>query len=403
MTIRAGISIPRLQRWDAHVQQTYLDSGLLPNAQTLVYRRGELAYQSVLGFADIGARTPLREDHLFRIYSMTKPLTSLACLMLVEEGRLSLKDPVSAFIPAWTGLGVHAGDAPPTAPHRPVQVVDLLRHTAGLSYHIQQGTATDALYRQRKLGFGTTLADFVAGIAELPLEYSPGEAWLYSAATDVLGYVVQQVAGVPFEQFLKERILTPLDMHDTDLQVPPEKAERLTTCYALTPQGQKVFDPAQGSRFLNPPLFVSGGGGLVGTAADYLRFCRCLLRGGELDGARLIGPKTLHLMVQNHLPGGADIASLSRSVIGGGDAAGVGFGLGFAVTIDPARTLLPGSRGDFFWGGAAGSYFWVDPAEDLAVVFMTQTLNSPEQARHTLRTMVYAALEDSATDWPTRA
>jgi len=221
------------------VQQTYLDSGLLPNAQTLVYRRGELAYQSVLGFADMGARTPLREDHLFRIYSMTKPLTSLACLMLVEEGRLSLKDPVSAFIPAWAELNVHAGDAPPTAPTRPMQVVDLLRHTAGLSYHIQQGTATDALYRERRLGFGTTLADFVAGIAELPLEYSPGEAWLYSAATDVLGYVVQQVAGVPFEQFLKERILTPLDMHDTDFQVPPEKAERLTTCYALTPQARK--------------------------------------------------------------------------------------------------------------------------------------------------------------------
>lgn len=405
MTIKAGINLERLQRWERHVKETYVDAGILPNAQTLVYRQGELVHQSVIGWADVERQIPVREDSIFRIYSMTKPITSVAFMMLVEEGRVSLSDPVSRFIPGWAGLEVFEGGelgSYRTAPvKRPMQMVDLLRHTAGLSYLIQQGGKLDDAYRKLGLGLKTDLDEFIAGIAGLPLEFSPGEAWHYSAATDVLGYLVGKIAGVPFEQFVKSRILEPLGMVDTDFFVPAEKVGRFMPCYALTEQGRVIFNAVEGSHYLGAPRFVSGGGGLVGTAADYLRFCRLLLRGGELDGVRLISPKTLELMTMNHLPGGADIASLSRSAIARSESgsAGVGFGLGFAVTLDPTLTLVPGNVGDFYWGGAAGTYFWIDPLEDLAVVFMTQTLYYPDRVRQTLRTMVYAALEDSPT-WP---
>lgn len=400
MTPKAGIDLERLERWSKHLRETYLDTGILPNALTLVYRRGEVVYQDKQGWADIERGISLREDSIFRIYSMTKPITSLALMMLVEEGQVTLSDPVSAYIPAWAGLEVYAGGeygayqtAPPT---RPMQVVDLLRHTAGLSYFIQQGGKLDAAYRSLGLGTKTTLEEFITQLGTLPLEFSAGEAWHYSAATDVVGYLVGLISGQPFEQFVKERILLPLGMTDTDFWVPPEKAERFMTCYALTEQGRVVFDDVQRSPYLVPPHFVSGGGGLVGTAADYLRFCRMLLRGGELDGVRLVGPKTLELMTMNHLPNGADMAALARSPIALSESGsvGVGFGLGFAVTLDPARTLTQGNAGDFYWGGAAGTYFWVDPKEDLAVIFMTQLLFSPDRVRRTLRTMVYSALTD---------
>lgn len=211
---------------------------------------------------------------------------------------------------------------------------------------------------------------------------------------------------MPFEDFVRQRILTPLGMHDTDFFVPPDQAGRLVACYALTPQGRALQDNPATSRYLAPPHFVSGGGGLVGTAADYLRFCQMLLGGGAVDGVRLLAPRTLALMARNHLPGhhqagGADLAALGLSPVARSESgsAGVGFGLGFAITLDPARTLLPGNAGDLSWGGAAGTYFWVDPAEDLAVVFMTQTLFAPDRLRQDLRTMVYAALERSAAGW----
>ncbi|WP_291423915.1 serine hydrolase [Deinococcus sp.] len=411
--IKAGVNTERLRRWDTHFKETYLDPGLLPNALTLVYRRGEMAYQSVQGWADIEKGVPIEADSIFRIYSMTKPLTSLAFMLLVEEGKVSLNDPVSSVIPEWAGLGVYesgpaqdgAGAFTTTPAQGPMRMVDLLRHTAGLSYFIQQGGHLDETYRKLGLGYRTSLDEFMAELAQLPLEFSPGEAWHYSAATDVLGYLIGKISGIPFEDFLQQRILTPLGMHETGFQVPPEKTGRFMTCYALTPQGLQVFDPVDRSSYLQPPRFVSGGGGLVSTAADYLRFCRMLLRGGELDGVRVIGPKTLELMTRNHLPGGQDIAALTRSAVAVSEtgSAGVGFGLGFAMTLNPARTLQPGNPGDFYWGGAAGTYFWVDPVEDLAVIFMTQALYYPDRVRQTLRTMVYAALEDSPTLHGTKA
>lgn len=409
MTTKAGMSLERLQRLDAHLKAAYLDTGLLPNTLTLVYRRGEVVHLGVQGWADVERQIPVREDSIFRIYSMTKPITSLAFMMLVEEGRVALADPVSSLIPAWEGLEVHSGGTlgnfSTQAAKRPMQMLDLLRHTAGLSYFIQVGSPIDEAYRALGLGVKTNLEDFIAGLGTLPLEYSPGEAWHYSAATDVLGYLVDRISGQPFEQFVRERILQPLGMVDTDFYVPEGKRERFMPCYALTAQGRVIFDPVENSPYLQAPHFVSGGGGLVGTAADYLRFCRMLLRGGELDGVRLIGPKTLELMTMNHLPGGADIAALARSPIARSEtgSAGVGFGLGFGVTLNPALTLIPGTPGEYHWGGAAGTAFWVDPVEDMAVVFMTQVLNAPPSVRQHLRTQIYAALEESNTGYSTLA
>lgn len=412
MTTTAGISTDRLHAWEEHLRATYLDTGILPNALTLVYRRGEIVHQHAQGHADVEAGRRLQDDDIFRIYSMTKPITSLAFMMLVEDGRVALNDPVSSVIPEWAGLGVWAGGElgsfTTTPPGRPMRMVDLLRHTAGLSYIIQQGGRVDAAYRSLgvgAIGSNTTLDLFIAALADLPLEFSPGESWHYSAATDVLGYVVGKIAGQPFEDFVRERILEPLGMVDTDFYVPDGKAGRFMPCYVLTPQGRALFDAQATSPYLAPPLFVSGGGGLVSTAADYLRFCRMLLRGGELDGARIVGPKTLELMTRNHLPGGADMASMARSTIAVSEesGSGIGFGLGFAVTLDPARALRAGNAGDFYWGGAAGTYFWIDPVEDMAVIFMTQLILSPDRVRDDLRTFVYSALTDSPTKPQTRA
>ena len=245
-------------------------------------------------------------------------------------------------------------------------------------------------------------------LAKIPLEFSPGEAWNYSVATDVIGYLVGLISGKPFEQFLKERILDPLGMNDTDFFVPKDKAHRFAACYSADPQGgfnplaaerkgtlTLQDDPATSS-FLEPPSFISGGGGLCSTVADYLTFCRALLNGGELDGVRLLGPKTLKLMTSNHLPGGVDLPAMSRSMFSEAAYNGIGFGLGFAVTMNPAQTLIAGSPGEFNWGGAATTSFFIDPAEELITIFMTQVLpSSAYPLRRELRTMVYAAITDS--------
>jgi CubicO group peptidase (beta-lactamase class C family) len=294
---------------------------------------------------------------------------------------------------------------------RPMLIIDLLRHTSGLTYCFQQRSNVDAAYREKKIGevvTAGTLQSMIEELAKIPLEFSPGEAWNYSVSTDVIGYLVGLISGVPFEQFLKERIFDPLGMADTDFHVPPGKAHRLAACYSADPQGGFNFnatdrkggltlqdDPATSS-FLQPPDFISGGGGLCSTAADYLTFCRALLNGGELGGVRLLGPKTLKLMTSNHLPGGVDLPALSRSMFSEATYNGIGFGLGFSVTMDPAKTLIPGSAGEYAWGGAATTSFWIDPAEDLIAIFMTQVLpSSAYPLRRELRTMIYAGITDS--------
>jgi len=411
----AGMSKPALDRLENHLKQRYVDAGRFPGTQLLIYRRGKVVHSAVQGFADLERKVPVKDDTIFRIYSMTKPLTSVAFMMLVEEGRVALDEPVHKYIPEWKNLGVFvAGTAPAfltRPPSRPMQIVDLLRHTSGLTYGFQQRSNVDAAYREKKIGEvvkSGTLQSMIEDLAKIPLEFSPGEAWNYSVSTDVLGYLVGLISGMPFEQFLKERILDPLGMKDTDFFVPKEKAHRFAACYSADPQGgfnplaadrkgtlTLQDDPATSS-FLSPPSLVSGGGGLCSTAADYLTFCRALLNGGELGGVRLLGPKTLKLMASNHLPGGADLPAMSRSMFAEATNNGVGFGLGFAVTMDPAQTLIAGSPGEYFWGGAATTSFFIDPAEEMIVIFMTQVLpSSAYPIRREIRTMTYAAITDS--------
>jgi len=411
----AGMSKAALDRIEDHLKRQYIDAGRFPGTQLLVYRRGKVVHSAVQGFADLERKASVKDDTIFRIYSMTKPITSVAFMILVEEGRVALDEPVHKYIPEWKNLGVfQAGTAPAflaRPPARPMQIVDLLRHTSGLTYGFQQRSNVDAAYREQQIGAvekAGTLDKMIADLAKIPLEFSPGEAWNYSVSTDVIGYLIGKISGVPFEQFLKERIFNPLGMADTDFFVPAEKAHRFAACYNADPGGMMSFhavekkggltlqdDPITSS-FLKLPSFISGGGGLCSTAADYLTFCRALLNGGELGGARLIGPKTLALMTTNHLPGGRDLPEMSRSMFAEATYNGIGFGLGFSVTMDPAKTLIPGSAGEYAWGGAATTSFWIDPAEELIAIFMTQVMpSSAYPVRRELRTMVYAAITDS--------
>ena len=400
----AGLSPARLETLDHYLQSRYIDSGKIPGALTVIYRHGEVGHFSALGMADVERKKPLREDTIFRAYSMSKPITTVAFMTLVEQGLVALDDPVHRFIPEWKDLGVYQGGFMETfrtkPPERPMLMVDLLRHTSGLTYGFQQSTNVDAAYRKLKIGErlqGDTLDTMIASLAQVPLEFSPGTAWNYSHSTDVLGYLVGKISGTPFDEFLRANIFKPVNMTDTDFHVRSGNESRFAANYAATPRGgMMLFDDPSKSAYLQPPTLFSGGGGLVSTAPDYLRFCKMLLNGGTLDGAQILSPKTIELMTLNHLPDGKDLPALSRSLFSEVTFNGVGFGLGFAVTIDTAKTLLPGSVGDYSWGGAASTYFWIDPKEDLIVVFMTQLMPSTTYTiRRELRTLVYSAFAES--------
>ncbi len=402
-----GMCSARLARIDRFLAQRYIANGKLPCALLQVSRGGQLVHQSVLGKASLESGAPLAEDSLVRIYSMTKPITSVAFMMLVEEGLVALDDPVHRLIPSWRNLGVYVGGGgglPGTPPgwltrptDAPMRMIDLLRHTSGLTYGFQNRTSVDAAYRANEIDtFARSdgLQGFVDALASVPLEFSPGTAWNYSVSTDVLGYLVGKISGMPFDQFLSKRIFEPLGMHDTSFHVDAAKASRLAQCYLMSPEGNLV--PARLGSFDEPPSAPSGGGGLVSSAADYMRFCECLRRGGELGGTRLLGPKTLALMRANHLPGGRDLADVSLSMFTEATYRGVGFGLGFAMTTEVAKTQIAGSAGEYWWGGAASTAFWIDPVEDICVVFLTQFLPSTlYPIRRELRTMVNAAVLES--------
>ena len=396
-----GMCSQRLARLDRFLAERYIEPGKLPCALLQVARGGRLVHQSVLGHASLESGTKLAEDSIVRIYSMTKPITSVAFMMLVEQGLVALDDPVHRFIPSWRDLAVYRAGLPGSFQTRPVdepmRMIDLLRHTSGLTYGFQLRTNVDAAYRKGQVETWERtdgLEGFIEALSQLPLEFSPGTAWNYSVSTDVLGYLVQKISGQPFEQFLQQRILDPLGMVDTAFHVADDKAARFAECYVNSPAGR--LTPFVGRSFRNPPAAPSGGGGLVSTAADYMRFCELLRQGGAVGAVRLLGPKTLHLMRANHLPGGRDLADLSVSMFSEAPFRGVGFGLGFAVTTDVARTGLAGSPGEYWWGGAASTAFWIDPVEDVSVVFLTQFMpSSLYPIRRELRTMVNAAILDS--------
>jgi CubicO group peptidase (beta-lactamase class C family) len=404
---RAGFSVERLQRIGRTLDEKYIRPGHIPGALTQIWRRGELVHSEAQGSMDLERARPLAEDTIFRIYSMTKPITAVALMMLVEEGRIGLDDEVAAHIPAWKDLGVFIGGVPgaflTVPPKRPMKVIDLLTHTAGLTYGFLARTNVDAAYRKRAVAEKHAeggMEGMIAELSRLPLEFSPGEAWNYSVSIDVLGYLVEKVSGIPFGEFLRTRLFEPLGMVDTGFWCPEDRLDRFASCYQAGPDGSLVLqDDARASTYAAPPALESGGGGLVSTAGDYLRFCRMLLNRGELDGVRLLSPKTVALFSLNHLPGGREMTEmgLAPGLFNEAGYAGVGFSLGCGVTVDVAKTRLPGTVGEFFWGGAASTAFWIDPAEDMTVVFMTQVLTSPHHIglRRDLRTLVYSAFSES--------
>ena len=398
-----GLSSSRLARIDDHLREFYIEPGKISGALTLVARRGQVAHCSALGHMEIEARRPLEDDAIFRIYSMTKPITSVAVMMLYEKGLFQLRDPVHRYIPAFRDQGVFRMGSYPQfltePPSRPMRIKDLLMHTSGLTYGFMHSTNVDSAYRKAGLdGARTdkTLEEMVETLARIPLEFSPGEAWNYSMATDVLGYLVEVVSGRPFEDFLREEILEPLGMSDTGFFVPPEKQSRLPACYERRANKKLVLqDDPDKSTYLERPRGPSGGGGLVSTAQDYLRFCEMMRRGGELDGTRLLSRKTVELMTCNHLPDNRDLTQMARGTFSETPYEGVGFGLGFSINLGAGRTGATGSAGEYAWGGAASTAFWIDPVEELVVIFMTQLMPSATyDFRAQLRAITYGSIID---------
>jgi CubicO group peptidase (beta-lactamase class C family) len=404
---KSGLSLRRLERIERLLEEKYVGAGQLPGTLTQVWRGGELAYSGLLGSMDLERGKPMAEDTIFRIYSMTKPITAVALMMLVEEGWIGLDDDVTTHIPPWKDLGVFVGGVPgayiTVPPKRPMKVLDLFTHTAGLTYGFLARSNVDAAYRKRRVGEPAQeggLERMIEELADLPLEFSPGDYWNYSVSIDVLGYLVEKISGLSFGEFLRTRLFAPLGMNDTGFHCPEDKIDRFASCYVARPEGGITLqDDARASTYAAPPSLESGGGGLVSTAHDYMRFCRMLLNGGSLEGVQILSPKSVALFGINLLPGNRDMTEmgLAPALFNEAGYAGVGFSLGCGVTMDLAKTRLPGTPGEFFWGGAASTAFWVDPQEDLAVVFMTQVLQSPHHItlRRDLRTLVYSAFTET--------
>ncbi|EEP73744.1 beta-lactamase [Micromonospora sp. ATCC 39149] len=400
---RIGFDPARLARIDEHFGR-YVDDGRLAGWQIVVTRRGEIAHSSSYGMRDREAGLPVEPDTLWRIYSMTKPVTSVAAMMLWEEGRFELTDPVHRWLPEFADVRVY-DKGPLTKPYtvpavEPIRIWHLLTHMSGLTYGFAQVSVVDGLYRAAGFDLGVPIgADLAAasrGLAGLPLLFQPGTSWNYGVSTDVLGRLIEVVSGRRLDDFLAERIFRPLGMTDTGWWVEEADAKRLAALYlshAVT--GRATRADAFGRLALTEPDFLSGGGGLVSTAADYHRFTQFLLRGGELDGVRLLGPRTVRFMTRNHLPDGRDLASFSPTGFAETVLDGIGFGLGFAVVQDPVPSRVPSSVGEYYWGGMASTAFWVDPVEELTALLFTQLMpSSTHPLRPQLRQLVYSALID---------
>jgi len=399
-----GFSSERLARIAPFLTERYIDTGKLPCAQVQVWRRGKLAYDTVLGQADRERGKPLSADSLFRIYSMTKPVTAVAAMMLYEEGAFELKDPVSRFIPAFGAVRVYrSGSAlkPVTEPARePMRLWHLLTHTAGLTYGFHHVHPVDALYRAAGFEWGPPAGMDLAACCDvwagLPLLFQPGAEWNYSVASEVLGRVIEVISGQSLGRFFAERIFAPLGMNDTRFWVSEADVGRLAALYSPQPDTLRaVRNDAMDRVARQPPICCLGGDGLISTAADYHRFTQMLRRGGELDGVRLLSHRTVRYMTRNHLPGGADLETVGRPIFAETTFAGIGFGLGFSVTLDPVANKVLSSPGEFAWGGAASTAFWVDPVEDITALLFTQLFpSSTHPLRPQLRQLVYQALVD---------
>jgi len=406
---RSGLSAERLERITDHLNRNYIEPGKITGCQVAVSRHGHLAYFKSFGEMDRERGKATADDTLYRIYSMSKPITSVALMTLYEQGYFQLDDPVYRVIPEWRNHKVWVGGEGDkielAKPNRPMSFRDVLSHTSGLTYgsmleSLGAPAETDPVAQAYakvgvRRGEGETLHDFAMKLAQVPLRYQPGERWMYSLATDVCGYLVEAISGKRFDKYLQETIFDPLKMKDTGFSVAPKDVGRFAANYRR--KGDKTLqltDDPEASTYLKEPSFFSGGGGLVGTTADYIRFAEMLRRGGELDGERILGPRTLDLMTRNHLKGGKDLTQMAIGGFSETANSGVGFGLGFAMTLDEVATGSMG-EGDYYWGGAASTIFWVDPKEDLTVVFMTQLMPSATfNFRGQLKSIIYSSIVD---------
>jgi CubicO group peptidase (beta-lactamase class C family) len=397
----AGFSADRLRRIDSHFAG-YVDSGRLAGWQVAIMRRGNLVHHATYGKRNTETGDDWTADTIVRMYSMTKPITSVAAMILHEEGRLQLTDPVAKYIPAFANTPVYRSgsfEAPLTEPQtEPMRIWHLLTHTSGLTYGFHNSHATDAIYRKDGFAWGIPQGLDLEACCErwaaLPLVFQPGSEWNYGVSTDVLGRVVEVVSGQLLDEFLRERVLDPLGMVDTEFWVPEDKRDRFAELYYRHPtskQATKMPAPALAKR----PTMLGGGGGLCGTAADYLRFTQMLMNRGELDGIRILGSRTIDYMTRNHLPGNADMEEFGRPLFAENTSVGIGFGLGFSVVLDAAANRVPGTEGTYSWGGAASTIFWNDPREEITVVFLTQLLpSSTYPIRPLLQQLVSQALVD---------
>ncbi|GAA2728429.1 serine hydrolase domain-containing protein [Streptomyces nogalater] len=393
----AGLDAGALERLDRHFAR-YVDQGRLPGFLVAVARGGRVAHLTTYGLRDVAAGLPVEPDTLWRIYSMTKPVTAVAVLLLVQDGRLSLDDRLDRHLPAFAEPRVYSGGSGDDVRTRPavgpILIRHLLTHTAGLTFGFYHRHPVDALYRAAGLEYsvppGKDLAETVELYARLPLQSDPGTQWNYSVASNVLGRVIEVVSGQPLDAFFADRVLGPLGMIDTGFHVEPGQTGRLAELYGETDQGG--IEPVPGLPVRGRPLFLSGSGGLVSSAHDYHRFMEMLRRGGELDGVRLLHPDTLALMIRNQLPGGATLRSFGAPVHREPGMDGLGFGFNVSVVIDPARTLAPSHLGTYGWTGVAGTAFWVDPAHDLTVQFLTQVRPKNLKVFPELRRLVHEAV-----------
>ena len=382
-----GLSKERLQRI-SNVMQGYIERGETGGILTLVERHGETVHLARCGYSDVDARKVLEYDHIFRIYSMTKPIVSLALMMLFEKAKFHLNDPIHKYLPEFRDVNVWKAGGKLVPPNTVPTIKHLLTHTAGLTYGAFGETEVDKLYQAADLfDKNQTLEEMVRKIAGLPLVCHPGEHWIYSVSTDVVGRLVEVLSGMDLADFLQEKIFDPLGMVDTAFSIPDEKIGRLMSCYAQTEEEKFILqDPGENSSYRNVRLY-SGGGGLLSTLKDYLQFARLVLNRGELDGVRLVGHKTVELMGSNHIP--ANLLPLAVT----DPFPGFGFGLGFSVLLDVPQTQALGSVGTVGWGGLASTTFWVDPQEDLIAILMTQLIPLDEfNLQADFRNLVYQAL-----------
>ena len=398
-----GLSPDRLTRIDQHFTR-YLDKGLLTGYQLVIARDGKVAFTSTQGLADREADRPVADDTIWRIFSMTKPITAVAAMILWEEGRFELHDPVAKFIPEFADTKVWRGGTwvkPVLEPQsEAMEMWHLFTHTAGLTYGFMYQHPVDELYRRAGMEWGfprdLDLAGLCSLLARQPLVFQPGAEWNYSVSLDVLGRVVEVISGQRLGDFMRERIFEPLGMSDTAFWCSPDRAERMAALYMPTPGSLAAMRADAADRGVyHEPKLDGGGGGLVSTTGDYVRFAEMLRNRGELDGKRILSPRTVEYMASNHLPGNADLTAFGRPLFAETSYDGVGFGLGMSVTLAPVAAKVPGSVGDFGWGGAASTWFMVDPVEDLTLTFMTQLMpSSTHPLRSQLKQMVHQALVD---------